>query len=268
MCYTVGGILLLVYCFRKKQYTDSSTVEEEEGLLGSPTKCSFVLNVKGHVSLLAIIIYFGFVTSLICQIFSSCLEGQTDYRPQSFTCYGLSFITAALSVAYTNKTTVSNSVIASIMLIFGFIINGVLFPVGCGVNAGWSTQNNWAMVPISGIFLGSGAGLLTCETFTLVARAWVGSEYRYVPIIVSQSAWTILIGLCPAATSYHNFFILTSVLTVLYTLFAIYLHTTSQPIDRASKYAYMPVLPSYTQATYRRDTSYLQSTVTESEYYQ
>lgn len=178
---------------------------------------------RAWIALALMILFYGFMGSILVELFTVC-SASIGYQASSITSFGVAFAVLSLYVTYKGKSELNTSAILATLLVFGFILTGVLFPTGCIAEDGFYMIGSAPMlIPIAGMFLGGGSGLLTCEVLSFVSMG-MNTDFRYAALVASQGFWSALSTFIPSLAHPRNFLIIMTVLAVIYYFLAFYVH--------------------------------------------
>ena len=237
MIFILGVAILSTSSIFKKLgwITETETDQETETsslMIKRPTRIT--IGLKDQIPLVVIILYFGLISSVIFTLFSTC-SISLNLQAESVIAFGLAFSGFSLYAAVKGGVSASNSAILSTLMIAGFLVLGLSLPRNCTSEETFIVvQSLLFLVPFSGLFLGSGCGLLTCETLYCVSTIW-SSEFKYTSLVIAQGLWSSLCCIIPAARRPLNLLIFTTVFTVLYCFSALILHSRIRARVRLSE---------------------------------
>ena len=127
-------------------------------------------------------------------------------------------------MTYKGKSELTTSAVLSTLLVVGFILTGVLFPADCIAGDEFYMIGSAAfLIPMAGMFLGGGSGLLTCEVLSLVSMGW-STDFKYAALVASQGFWAAVSTFIPSLVHPRNFLIIMTILAVIYYFLAFYVH--------------------------------------------
>ena len=217
--YVIGGGFLVAATVKGKCDLKEKLIENAS----EPRKGAVRLNRRAYCAVGVMILFYGFMGSNLFQLFAVCSDS-IGFQAQSLTCFGLAFTLMSLYVTYRGKSELDTSAILSTLLVIGFILTGVLFPVDCIAGEDFYMMGSSMMlIPMAGMFLGGGCGLLTCEVLSLVSMGWP-TEFKYAALVSSQGLWAAASPFVPINGWPRNFLVVMSILAVVYYFTAFYIH--------------------------------------------
>ena len=217
--YVIGGGFLVGATVKGKCDLKEKLIENAS----EPRKGAVRLNRRAYCAVGVMILFYGFMGSNLFQLFAVCSDS-IGFQAQSLTCFGVAFTLMSLYVTYRGKSELDTSAILSTLLVIGFILTGVLFPVDCIAGEDFYMMGSSMMlIPMAGMFLGGGCGLLTCEVLSLVSMGWP-TEFKYAALVSSQGLWAAASPFVPINGWPRNFLVVMSILAVVYYFTAFYIH--------------------------------------------
>ena len=192
---------------------------------------------RTKLALFAMVSYYGFVSSITFELTGVCTEPML-YRSQSAICFGVAFALVSLVGYVKGKRDPAYTAVFAALIVSAFIIYTVLLPDTCARAPSLhmdDVKNSSLLLPIAAIFLGGGSGLLICDLLALLSTAGGNEEWRYASLQMSQAAWVLGSYLAPPVVFPRIYLAVGTVLTALYLLPALYLHSLFNKRDVSRK---------------------------------
>ncbi|XP_063677834.1 uncharacterized protein LOC134813871 [Bolinopsis microptera] len=219
--YIIGGGCILASSLAKRCSSNKyHTIQIE-----APTEPRQLVKLsrKACAAVGAMVMFYGFMGSILLELFAVC-SASIGFKAQSVTCFGIAFLVMSLYVTYKGKSELTTSAVLSTLLVVGFILTGVLFPADCIAGDEFYMIGSAAfLIPMAGMFLGGGSGLLTCEVLSLVSMGW-STDFKYAALVASQGFWAAVSTFIPSLVHPRNFLIIMTILAVIYYFLAFYVH--------------------------------------------